>query len=126
MKFLIAALACVVVAIAAPALALGPIEPAWLFGLTVLVLLIHAGDIKTTADIGITPGVEEVWNEKLYGRKPKLGRVIAIKLPLMILTYVIAMFAARYSVAASIVFLAISGGITAKAVIGNVRILKYF
>jgi hypothetical protein len=123
MKFLIAALLCVVIAAGAPALLFGLYEPLWLFGLTVVVLLIHAGDIKTTAGIGITPGVEEVWNEKLYGRKPKLGRVIAVKLPLMILTVVVSMAVAGLNPIASILFLAISGGITAKAVIGNIRLL---
>lgn len=123
MRFLIAALVCVVIAAGAPALLLGLYEPPLALGLTILVLLIHAGDVKTTADIGITPGVEETWNPKLYGLKPKLGRVVVIKLAIMTASYVIAMAAARFSLAASIVFLAISGGVTAKAVIGNIRLL---
>ena len=56
MKFILPALLCVVIAAGAPALLFGMHDPLWLFGLTILVLLIHAGDIKTTADIGITPG----------------------------------------------------------------------
>lgn len=123
MKFILPALLCVVIAAGAPALLFGMHDPLWLFGLTILVLLIHAGDIKTTADIGITPGVEEVWNEKLYGRKPKLGRVIAVKLPPMILTVVISMAVAGINPIASLVLLAISGGITLKAVVGNIRLL---
>ncbi len=92
-----------------------------------LTMLAHGGDIWTTTDCGKpNNGCVEKNAPGLYGREPTLGRVLAVKLPIMIGTAALTMLVARRSPTAALVFLGISGIATGAAVAGNIRILKYF
>jgi hypothetical protein len=89
--------------------------------------LIHVADIVTTVQCGRpNNGCVEVNAPGLYGREPSLGRVLAVKVPIMVATAALTLLVARKSPFAAGLFLALSGGITGAAVVGNVRILKYF
>lgn len=87
--------------------------------------LIHVADAVTTIRCG-RPKVdcEEKWNPHLYGRKPTVGRTLAVKVPIMLLTYGVARLAEKAdSPIPAYVFFAVSGGITGKAVVGNFRVV---
>lgn len=85
---------------------------------------VHVLDIVTTTQCGKpNNGCVEKWNEGLYGREPKLGRVLLVKVPMMALTHLIYDKVSPRNPAAAYTFFAISGVVTGKAVVGNIRVL---
>lgn len=85
--------------------------------------VVHVLDIVTTIQCGKSDHCEEVNAVWLYGRKPKVWRTVAVKVPIMILTHVVAREVAKDHPVAAHLFLGSQLIITGKMVVGNINIL---
>lgn len=87
-------------------------------------MVVHALDIVTTIRCGQKDiDCRETRAPGVYGEKPKAWRVLAVKLPIMAGSWILGREAAKRSPAAGYVFYGISGGLTGRDVVGNIRIV---